>query len=218
MIKNNLTTPQIILLSFLLAFCSFFYELSFAQLLSSLLGGTYLQYAIAIGLFTFSLGMGTLLYEKLKSKYDFKKIFIITEMMIIFIIFISPWTMILLNNLGIVFLLYVSIVLIGVLTGVELPLLINQNEKILTKTLAVDYCGMILSSISFPLLFFPKLGLVPGIYFVCMINIFSIIVLLTNKKWKWIAIFLLVAFILLIFSNINELNHLSSAMLELRHD
>ena len=111
LIKNNLTSSQIFSLSFLLAYCSFFYELCFAQLLSSLLGGTYLQYAVSIGLFTFSLGMGTLIYERIKSKYIFQNIFIFIELSIILVILFSPWVMIYLSNRGVNFLLYIPLIL-----------------------------------------------------------------------------------------------------------
>ena len=218
LIKNNLAPLQIYSLSFLLAYCSFFYELCFAQLLSSLLGGTYLQYAISIGLFTFSLGMGTLIYEKIKTKYSFQKIFVLIEFSIVLIIFISPWLMIVLSNKGFNFLLYSPLILIGILTGLELPLLINQNEKLFTKTLAIDYGGMILAAMSFPLIFFPMVGLLPSLYLISFLNLFSISLLLKKRALQMGSLFFIIVMIILIIVNADMLNNLSSHLLEIRHD
>jgi spermidine synthase len=217
LIKNKLTNYQILTLSFLLAFCSFFYELCFAQLLSSLLGGTYLQYALTIGLFTSSLGMGTLIYEKLKSHYKFEKIFTITELLLILTILSTPWLMIIMSNRGFNILLYLPVIMVGLLTGVELPLLISQKEKLLTKTLAADYSGMIIASIVFPLFLFPKFGILPSLFLVCMINIFSISSLILKNSFRWIVYLLLIINIIIIILNVDKLNELSSYLLELRH-
>ena len=206
LIKNNLTSMQIFSLSFLLAYCSFFYELCFAQLLSSLLGGTYLQYAISIGLFTFSLGMGTLIYERIKSNFSFQRIFLFIELSIVLIIFISPWFMIILSNRGFNFLLYFPLLLIGLFTGLELPLLINQNDKLFTKTLAIDYGGMILAAISFPLLFFPKVGLLPSLYLISLLNLLSVSLLIKKRVHQVVCISLIIIFVILILVNIDLLN------------
>jgi spermidine synthase len=215
--KNNFNTFQILPLSFLLAFCSFFYELCFAQLLSSLLGGTYLQYAISIGLFTFSLGMGTLVYEKIKHSFNYRNIFIIIEVFIVCTVLISPWIMIMISNRGFDLLLYLPLIIVGVSTGIELPLLINQDETLFTKTLAIDYIGMIFASIAFPIYFFPQIGILPSIYIVSLINLFSISFLFSYKNHKIIFSIIILAFMTFLIFNIDTLNHLSSYFLELRH-
>src|SRR5690606_33492631 len=62
--------------------------------------------------------------------------------------------------------LYTTVVLVGVLVGLELPLLIRILERefafkdLIAKALTFDYAGALLGSLGFSLLLVPKLGLV----------------------------------------------------------
>lgn len=216
-IKSKLSNNLVFSYSFLLAFCSFFYELSLAQLLSSLLGGTNLQYAITVGIFTFSLGLGTLFYGRIKKRFQTDYIFFRTEIILIFTVLISPFMMILLSQTSFWFIIYIPIFLIGTLTGVELPLLIDQREDKFTKILAADYLGMIASSLIFPLLFFPFFGLLPGLYIVSTINLFTILFLVNSITKKIVLSLISVSFLTCVILNIENINSFSSSLLELTH-
>ncbi|MBT7609708.1 MAG: hypothetical protein HN576_08120 [Bacteriovoracaceae bacterium] len=161
--------------------------------------------------------MGTLIYEKLKSQYKFEYIFTLTELFLILTILSAPWLMIMISNMGVNFLLYLPVILVGLLTGIELPLLISQEEKLLTKTLAADYSGMIFAAIIFPLYLFPKFGILPSLFLVCMINIFSVSSLILKRHYRWLVYLLLLINIVIIVLNAEKLNELSSYLLELRH-
>lgn len=52
-------------LTFVVAFCSIAYELAYSELLRTLFGGTVVRYSITIGLFLFSFGVGSFLYRHL---------------------------------------------------------------------------------------------------------------------------------------------------------
>src|SRR5690606_24797413 len=54
--------------TFVVASCSLFYELMLAQTLSAILADTAHRYNVTIGLYIASMGVGALLYEKLKLK------------------------------------------------------------------------------------------------------------------------------------------------------
>ena len=57
--KKN-ATIKIYLITAVCAYCSIVYELLLAQCLSVVMGGTILRYSITIGLYLFSLGLGSL--------------------------------------------------------------------------------------------------------------------------------------------------------------
>ncbi len=62
--------------------------------------------------------------------------------------------------------LYGEVLVIGTLVGLEIPLLLRilkdqlQFKDLVSQVLTFDYLGALAASISFPLLFVPKLGLV----------------------------------------------------------
>jgi spermidine synthase len=61
--------------------------------------------------------------------------------------------------------LYGSIILIGIGVGLEIPLLTRlmgrygELKDTLARALSFDYIGALVASITFPLFFYPKLGL-----------------------------------------------------------
>ncbi len=137
------------------------YELSFAQLLSAVLGGTLLQYSITIGLFTFSLGLAALVQEKIAS-----------SLRALFFLQLATAFFALLGHLylealfragplsGIFYLAaYAPVILIGLITGLELPLLLKKTKAASGSILiAWDYFGMFMATVLFPLLLLPYFG------------------------------------------------------------
>ena len=174
----------VLLFSFLLAFCSLFYEFVYAQILSVCIGGTKTQYLITISLFTFALGMGSLLFNHFSKVTDTKKIFFRIEMMLTLLGSLGPFFLAWLLqakeetpaflNLKISF-SYFFIFLIGLLSGFELPCLFSLLNSSHGKILAWDYMGMLSASVAFPFLFLPYLGTAAATLFVSNINAMALI-------------------------------------------
>ncbi len=152
--------------SFLVAFCSLVYEFVIAQTLAAVFGGTLFQYALTIGVFTFAMGFGSLLYERLKPP-SWILLFKV-EFALSVVGMLAPWWIVALDpargsgisgqvaqTLGLI-----PGFIVGALTGLELPLLMGlaANQKESTRVLAWDYVGMFAASLLFPVLLLPKGG------------------------------------------------------------
>lgn len=176
--------PQftIYLFSILLAFCSLFYELVYAQILSVCLGGTKAQYLIIISLFTCALGLGSILQGQFNSKYETRKLLFRIEILLTILGSIGPFLLAWIlrpdeSGTGVIniALAYIIIFIIGLLSGFEIPSLFAMLENSQGKILAYDYLGMLLASVLFPFLFLPYLGTAASTLFVANINVVALI-------------------------------------------
>lgn len=173
------------LFSFLLAFCSLFYELVYAQILSVCIGGTKTQYLITISLFTSALGAGSLLFNFFKEKIEGQKLFFLVELSLTILGSIGPffiaWLLQVENGSSPgwasakVYFSYFFIFLIGLLSGFELPCLFARLKDAHGKILAFDYLGMLAASILFPFYFLPQMGTAASTLFVANINVLALI-------------------------------------------
>ncbi|MFB6152430.1 MAG: spermidine synthase [Haloarculaceae archaeon] len=117
-------------LTFVVAFCSIAYELVYSEFLTVFYGGTVLRYSVTIGLYLFSLGVGALLSEHLDDPADS---FLRTEVYLAFAGPAGAGFIVALNSFpDVVFpgkaavtlaLAHVPILVVGVLSGFEIPLL-----------------------------------------------------------------------------------------------
>jgi spermidine synthase len=181
---------QVFLFSFLLAFCSLFYELVYAQLLSVCIGGTKTQYLITISLFTTALGIGSLLFNSLIKKIELSKLFFRVEILLTLLGSVGPFyiawllhpekEMTVWTSLK-VYWTYFFIFMIGLFSGFELPCLFSLIKDAHGKIMAWDYLGMLLASILFPFLFLPVLGTAASTLFVANINVLALIWLYPGK-------------------------------------
>ncbi len=172
---------NLIIITCILAFCSMVYELTLAQALSAFLENTILRYSVTIGLYMFSMGIGSLLAE---GKITQKPVLNLLRMEILLTVF---------GGLSVVFLFALSylnpsrlifncfahglIILIGVLTGFEIPLLIvianKERDNSENVILAWDYVGAFLGTVIFAFYFYPYLGLVQTSFFIGVLNAIS---------------------------------------------
>lgn len=141
------------------------YELIISAVSSYLLGDSTLQYSVTIGLYLFALGIGAFL-----SKFIRKNLFQQFANVEICIGIIGGFSSLLLflANLYLesyALVMYVEILLIGMLAGLEIPLLtriIEADRRELRVTISsifsFDYIGGLIGSIAFPLLLLPHLG------------------------------------------------------------
>ena len=63
------------------AFCSIIYELLFSQVLTVIFGSSVIMYSLTIGIFLFSLGLGSLFFEKFQ-KRKLEKFFFDVELLL----------------------------------------------------------------------------------------------------------------------------------------
>jgi S-adenosylmethionine/arginine decarboxylase-like enzyme len=214
--------------TFVLAACSIIYELLLAQTLSSTMGNTALRYNITIGLYIASMGVGALVFNKL-IKSSFGERLIRIEVVLAIIGGLAPIIVLLndsfinllaqklnLNFFGFFTQSLLSgmnhglIIVVGFLSGLELPLLIELGKKIKTsigtKVLAMDYVGSLIGVIAFPLVIFPNFTLFTIGFLIAFINA-SVAIYLTyfykvnNKRLKFCCFSLAsLYFLLLCFS------------------
>ncbi len=181
---------MIYVLTFLLAFCSIVYELLLGQSLSAFLGNTVLRYSVTIGLYMLSMGIGSLLAEGRVVKH------VVTTLLKVEILLtitggFSVIALLLIDSLGpsdLVFSLFAHllIILIGILTGLEIPLLIELRNLEVDgserSVLGIDYLGAFFGTVVFAFVFFPVVGLIPTAFMVALLNAFVGICLLT--QWR----------------------------------
>ncbi|EQA35254.1 putative spermidine synthase [Leptospira inadai serovar Lyme str. 10] len=72
--------------------------------------------------------------------------------------------------------LFAIVVVVGILVGMEIPLLLRILQKklgfrdLVSKVLSLDYAGALLASLAFPIFFAPKLGMVRTSFFFGILN------------------------------------------------
>ncbi len=155
----------LMLTTLIISGCSMVYELIISAVSSYLVGDSTLQYSVTIGLYMFALGIGSFL-----SKFVKKNLFSSFALVEICIGLIGGTSslVLFLANLYIesyACVMYIEILLIGTLAGLEIPLLtriIEEDRKELRLTISsvfsFDYIGGLVGAIAFPILLLPHLG------------------------------------------------------------
>lgn len=155
----------LMLTTLIISGCSICYELLISAVSSYLVGDSTLQYSITIGLYMSAMGLGSYLSKFLK-KHLFN-CFVCVEIGVGLFGGVSAFLLFLANLYleQYQLVMYLEIIIIGTLVGVEIPLLtriIEGDEENLRVTLSsifsFDYIGGLIGSIAFPLLLLPQLG------------------------------------------------------------
>ncbi|MFA6028386.1 MAG: hypothetical protein WC969_00895 [Elusimicrobiota bacterium] len=175
------------LLTAVVSFCSIVYELLLAQSMSATLGDSFLRYNVTIGLYLASLGLGAMLCSRRK-KDDLLLLLADVEIALTFLGALGPLLILLVDaaafkaaarwsgaypvlTLGFD---HGLIVLIGLLSGFELPLLMRlgkgEGADRSTEVLAVDYFGTLLGAAAFPLVLLPGPGLLSTAALTALLN------------------------------------------------
>ncbi len=185
----NKKLPTLLLLSvFVVATCGLIYELIAGTLASYLLGDSVTQFSTIIGVYLFSMGIGSWL-----SKYFDKNIlswFIQIEILVGLVGGTSSTLLFLFFESIASFriLLYGLVSLTGILVGLEIPLLMRilQNryefKDLVSKVFTFDYIGALLASLIFPLLLIPHLGLIKTSYLFGILNVAVALIVCVNFK------------------------------------
>lgn len=199
---------MLLLTTLIIAMSSILYELALAQLSSALLGGTIMQYSLTIGFYVFSLGLGSLFYGKFLTKTkDKNMLFLIIETCIIIISALFPFLIYFLhqdiNYVLLYILIYTSISLIGFISGIELPLLMdvynNEENSYSGKILSFDFFGTFIGTILFPVLLIKLFHIITIPFYITFINLIAIIIIfkrINNKvKWAFFPLYFLIVII-----------------------
>ena len=152
---------------FVVAACGLIYELCAGAVASYLLGDSILQFSTVIGSYLFAMGVGSYLSRHLERQLPAH--FLRVELLVALAGGFMPALLFLINAYapdGFHLLLYVQVVLVGILVGLEIPLVMRILERqvvfktLVSQVLTFDYLGALAVSIAFPLLLVPHLGLI----------------------------------------------------------
>ena len=175
----------------LISICSIIYELIISSMSTYLNGDSVKQYSITIGLYMSAMGIGSYLSKKIRK--DLFNKFIFVELSTGVLGGFSTLVLLLSNIYTSIYylIMYFLIIGIGVLVGLEIPILtriIEENNSNIRVNLAniftFDYIGGLVGSLAFPLFLFPKLGFITTALCIGTINILvSLIILLKYKQY-----------------------------------
>lgn len=164
----------------IVSICGIIFQVLFGALGSYMLGDSVKQYALTIGVFLSGMGIGAAVSEKMRGNLVF--IFIAVEFAIALIGGTSALTMFgitayLGTFTGQLYLLFVTL-LIGALSGLELPILIRKANdlgvalnKSTARVLFSDYAGSLLGTLAFALFLRFWLGLIRTAFAIALINL-----------------------------------------------
>jgi spermidine synthase len=157
--------PVLFLNVLILATCGLVYELLAGTLASYVLGDSVTQFSLVIGIYLFAMGAGAWL-----SRFIDKALvrsFIEIEFCVALLGGCSAPLLLFsfarLSFFSVV--LYAAVFAIGLLVGLELPLLMRilkdhlDFKELVSRVLALDYVGALLASLLFPMFCVPRLGL-----------------------------------------------------------
>lgn len=151
---------------FVVSACGLVYELAAGALASYLLGDSVLQFSTVIGAYLFAMGVGSYLSRFLERQLSahFLRIELLVALaggLLPVLLFVSHAAM----PHAFRFVLYAMVVLVGILVGLEIPLVMRMLKKnvalkdLVSQVLTFDYLGALVVSIAFPMLLVPYLGL-----------------------------------------------------------
>ncbi len=162
---------------FVIATCGLVYELISGALASYLLGDSITQFSTVIGVYLFSMGIGSYLSKHINR--NLISVFIQVELLIgvvggcsaaiLFVAFehVTSFRV----------LLYSLVSITGTLVGLEIPILMRilqshfEFKDLVSKVFTFDYVGALIASLLFPLVLVPYLGLIRSAFFFGILNV-----------------------------------------------
>ena len=161
----KMRTPLLFLNVIVIATCGLIYELIAGTLSSYVLGDSVTQFSLIIGIYLFAMGVGSWM-SRFIDKHIAEK-FVDIELGVALLGGLSAPLLFLtfayVSYFGII--LYSMVFLIGMLVGLEIPLLMRilkdelDFKELVSRVLALDYIGALAASLMFPLFLVPHLGL-----------------------------------------------------------
>ena len=149
----------------IIAICGLVYELLAATVASYLLGDSVFQFSTVIGVYLFAMGVGSWLSRYVGERVA--QVFIEVELAVALLGGSASLILFLSNAYLDIFpvVLYAVVFFIGMLVGLEIPLLmlILKNtlefKDLVSRVLTFDYIGALIASLAFPMLLMPQLGI-----------------------------------------------------------
>jgi spermidine synthase len=168
---------QLLFSALVVASCGLVYELVAGTLASYLLGDSVTQFSTIIGAYLFAMGVGSWLSRYIRDALvdNFVRIEILVGLVggssaaLLFLLFgeVTQFRIA----------LYAIVGLIGVLVGLEIPLLLRilqgqfELGDLVARVFAADYVGALIASILFPLLLVPRVGLIRTAFLFGILNV-----------------------------------------------
>jgi spermidine synthase len=181
--QSRIAPGEVALLAavFVVAACGLVYELAAGALASYLLGDSVLQFSTVIGVYLFAMGVGSWLSRLIERQLvaQFLKI----ELLVALVGGLMPAALFVAYNSlpaggsgAFRVLLYALVLAVGVLVGLEIPLVMRILKRhfsqryalkdLVSQVLTFDYLGALAVAVAFPLLLVPHLGLLrTGVFF-----------------------------------------------------
>jgi spermidine synthase len=161
----------------LIAACGLIYELIAGTLASYLLGDSVLQFSTIIGCYLFAMGIGSALSRYVDRGLAYRFVWI--ELLLGVIGGFSSALLFLAfaYTQGFQLLMYALVIVIGILVGLEIPLLMRiirgryHFRDVVAHVLTFDYLGALGASLLFPILLVPYLGLVRSAMLFGIVNV-----------------------------------------------
>lgn len=183
--------PALIVSVFVVASCGLAYELIMAALASYLLGDSILQFSSIIGVYMFAMGIGAHLTRYISDR-DALSRFIDIEILVGIVGGVSALLLFVLFGFSAApfrSVLYGLVLIIGIITGIELPLVMRvlnlrevEFKEVVSRVLTFDYLGALAVSLLFPLILAPKLGMARSALLFGILN--TAVALLTARLFK----------------------------------
>lgn len=181
-------TYPLLVTAFVISTCGLIYELIAGTIASYLLGDSITQFSTVIGVYLFAMGIGSFL-----SKYVGKNVmltFVQVELLIGLVGGASAAILFMLFEHVEHFrvLLYALVSIIGILVGLEVPLLMRllkdrlEFKDLVSQVFTFDYVGALLASLCFPLVLVPHLGLLRSSFLFGLLNV--LVALWTMQLFK----------------------------------
>ena len=152
------------------AACALVYELMLGTLASYALGDAVREYSITIGLYLAAMGLGAFVSGKIGERVA--EWYVRAELLLAIaggasvpLLFAFASAAPTGGGLALRALVYLAVVVLGALVGLELPLLVRISKAdgsfadVVSRALAFDYAGALVASLAFPLVLVPRLGL-----------------------------------------------------------
>ena len=148
------------LLTIVVSFCSIVYELIYSQTLTVIYGNTVARYSMTIGLYLLSLGAGAFFYHSMKIKtkpaffwWNELILSLVGPLGVMFLFLLSAWSLSfeIPVRTPALLLSHIPIVVVGVLSGFELPILVDllntEEQDRFSRILGLDYIGSFVGTV-----------------------------------------------------------------------
>lgn len=208
--ERQFNTRLLMFTTLIISGCSIIYEVLISSVSSYLVGDSIKQFSITIGLYMSAMGLGSFLSKYIKRHLFDWFVFVeigvgiaggLSAVLLFFsYVYLETYTLV----------MYIEIIIIGLLVGLEIPLLtriIEENIPNLRVTLSTlfsfDYIGGLIGSIAFPLFLLPQLGYFTTAFVTGSLNIVVALIIIFKYRsfnkhfnlFKWFGLMTLAVMI-----------------------